>query len=101
MNLVLHGSFNCPCSFVASCRLDRLIDVGAAEVEGQALVHDSDVPVGGRPVTNELERHLIASSRKSVGCSVPTSRTRAGRPMVQPNTTLAAYAATASVGWQR
>jgi hypothetical protein len=45
MRLVVYGSFNCPYSLLASRRVDRLIDLGIADVEWRAVVHDPDIPL--------------------------------------------------------
>jgi hypothetical protein len=54
MKLVIYGSFNCPYSFLASQRVDHLVELGVAWVEWRAVVHDTDVPPEGLTVSREL-----------------------------------------------
>ena len=39
MKLTVYGSFNCPYSFLASLRVERLCGLGVADVEWRAVVH--------------------------------------------------------------
>src|ERR1035441_9133235 len=54
MKLVVYGSFSCPYSLLASMRVDRLGELGVADVKWRAVVHDPDVPMQGEPVLGEL-----------------------------------------------
>jgi hypothetical protein len=54
MKLTVYGSFNCPYSFLANLRVERLSSLGVADVEWPAVGHDPDVPPGGLPVVGEL-----------------------------------------------
>ena len=40
MKLVLYGDFNCPYSYLASTRVDVLLERQIAEVEWRAVEHD-------------------------------------------------------------
>jgi 2-hydroxychromene-2-carboxylate isomerase len=89
MKLVIYGSFNCPYSFLASRRADHLVELGVASVEWRAVVHDTDVPPEGLPVSGELAETFDRELEEirdllRVGESYPATR-----PTVQPNTTLA------------
>jgi hypothetical protein len=96
MRLVVNGSFNCPCNFLPSRRVDRLIDFGAAEVEWRAVVHDPDVPVGGLQITDELAMMFDCEFEAFRGLLCADDPYPSGRPIEQPNKTLAvaAYATT-------
>jgi len=89
VKIVVYGSFNCPYSFLASRRVDHLIERGLVDAQWRAVVHDRDVPPRGVPVSGELaemfDRELdqirtLLRSDESFSVS---------RPSVQPNTTLA------------
>jgi 2-hydroxychromene-2-carboxylate isomerase len=54
MKLTVYGSFNCPYSFLASLRVERLSRLGVADVEWRAIVLDRGVLSGGLPVAGKL-----------------------------------------------
>lgn len=89
MELVVYGSFNCPYSYLASLRTDRLVQLRNARVEWRAVVHDPDVPAAGTPVSSGLADTLDAELREIRGLLAPGEGFPAKRPAVQPNTTLA------------
>lgn len=43
MTLIIYGDFNCPYSYLASQRADRLIRAGAARIEWRAIEHDPEL----------------------------------------------------------
>lgn len=97
MALILYGSFNCPYSYLASLRADRLVQLGKAEgVDWRAVVHDPDVPAGGKPVSGELADMFDRELDEIRGLLLPDEPFPARRPEVQPNTTsaVAGYAST-------
>ena len=89
VELVVYGSFNCPYSYLASLRTDRLVQLADTRVEWRAVVHDPDVPAAGTPVSGELADTLDAELREIRGLLAPGEVFPAKRPAVQPNTTLA------------
>lgn len=95
MKLTVYGSFNCPYSYLASLRADRLAAAGAAEVEWRAVVHDPTVPGGGLPVTGELAQMFDRELAQIRGLLKPGEAYPAKRPARQPDTTpaVAAYSA--------
>lgn len=96
MKLILYGSFNCPYSYLASLRADRLAAAGAAEVGWRAVVHDTAVPRSGLPVTGELAQMFDRELAQIRGLAQQGEAYPARRPARQPDTTpaVAAYAAT-------
>ena len=97
MRLIVYGSFNCPYSFLASRRVDRLAALGAADVEWRAVVHDPGVPRTGLPVSGDLAEMLDRELDQIGGLLRSGESYPAKRPALQPNTTLAVagYSATA------
>ncbi len=89
MKLILYGSFNCPYSFLASLRADRLQAAGAVEAEWRAVVHDPAVPDDGIPVVDELAEMFDRELEEIRGLLRPGEPYPARRPPVQPNTTAA------------
>ena len=54
--LIVYGDFNCPYSYLASQRIDRLIGRGP-DVEWRAVEHDRTIPVsGGQPDPDQVRR---------------------------------------------
>ena len=47
MNVVIYGDFNCPYSYLASQRADRLIRGGMARIDWRAVEHDRALAVTG------------------------------------------------------
>jgi hypothetical protein len=47
--LIVYGDFNCPYSYLASQRVDALVNGRLARVEWRAVEHDRGMPVTGRP----------------------------------------------------
>jgi 2-hydroxychromene-2-carboxylate isomerase len=89
MRLVIYGSFNCPYTFLASRRADHLVELGVAGVEWRAVVHDTDVPPEGLPVSGELAETFDRELEEIRGLLRVGESYPATRPTVQPNTTLA------------
>lgn len=49
MTVIAYGDFNCPYSYLASQRVDRLTRLGIAEVDWRAVEHDRGLPHTGSP----------------------------------------------------
>jgi hypothetical protein len=47
--MIVYGDFNCPYSYLASQRVDALVNRRFARVEWRAVEHDREMPVTGRP----------------------------------------------------
>lgn len=52
--VVVYGDFNCPYSYLASLRVDRLLDNGV-DVEWRAVEHDRSMSVTGEPTSSRHE----------------------------------------------
>lgn len=89
MSVVLYGSFNCPYSFLASLRVDRLIAVGGVAVEWRAVVHDPAVAAEGEQTSGEVAALLDREPEEIRGLLAPGEPYPARRPAVQVNTTAA------------
>jgi 2-hydroxychromene-2-carboxylate isomerase len=76
VSLVLYGSFNCPYSFLASLRADRLAAASGRPVQWRAVVHDPSVPADGEPVSGELAVLLDQELAEIRGQLAPVSPTR-------------------------
>jgi hypothetical protein len=98
VSLVLYGSFNCPYSFLASVRVDRLAAANGATVEWRAVVHEPDVPPGGQQVSGELADLLDRELGEIRGLLIPGERYPARRPVIQPNTSAAVAGYSALTG---
>ncbi len=96
MKLTVYGSFNCPYSYLASLRTDRLAAAGAAEVEWRAVVHDPTVPRSGLPVTGELTQMFDRELAQIRGLLRPGESYPARRPARQPDTTPAVAGSSAA-----
>ena len=98
MKLVVYGSFNCPYSLLASMRVDRLGELGVADVEWRAIVHDPDVPMQGEPVLGDLAALFDRELEEIRGLLRGEETYKATPPTVQPNTTLAVAGFSATTG---
>ena len=98
MKLVVYGSFTCPYSLLASMRVDRLGELGVADVEWRAVVHDPDVPMQGEPVLGELAALFDRELEEIRGLLRGEEAYEATPPAVQPNTTLAVAGFSATTG---
>ena len=95
MKLMVYGDFNCPYSRLASDRVNRLLERGAADVEWRAVQHDKDMPRDGRPVEGDLEAELVEEIEEIQTLLRPGETISLKLPEVRPNTADAsrAYAA--------
>jgi 2-hydroxychromene-2-carboxylate isomerase len=96
VKLTAYGSFNCPYSYLASLRADRLAAAGTAEVKWRAVVHDPTVPASGLPVTGELAQMFDRELAQIRGLLKPGEAYPAKRPARQPDTTPAVAAHSAA-----
>lgn len=96
--VVLYGSFNCPYSFLASLRADRLAARGVETVEWRAVVHEAEAPTGERVVTGKLADVLDKELAEIQGMLAPGEPYPARRPAVQPDTTAAVAGYSSVVG---
>ena len=87
MKLVVYGSFNCPYSLLASRRADRLIELGIADVEWRAVVHEPDIALQGEPVVGEMAALFDRELEEIRGLLRSGETYEARPPTVQPNTT--------------
>jgi 2-hydroxychromene-2-carboxylate isomerase len=103
MGIVVFGSFNCPYSYLASRRVDRLAEHGFTDVIWRAVVHEPDVPAPGLPVTGDLGATFDRELEEIRGLLLRGEAFPARRPPVQPNTALAvaAYAEASGSGADR
>jgi predicted DsbA family dithiol-disulfide isomerase len=85
----MYGSFNCPYTFLASLRAERLQVAGGARFEWRAVVHDPDVHPAGVPVEGELAEKLGREIQEIRGVLAPGEPYPAQLPPVEPNTTAA------------
>lgn len=86
MELIVYGSFNCPFSYLASLRADRLQARGEIELDWRAVVHDPSVPESGIAVDGELAGQLEEELEHVRKLLEPGEDYPARRPPVQPNT---------------
>lgn len=86
MELIVYGSFNCPFSYLASLRADRLQARGGVELDWRAVVHDPGVPESGIAVEDELAGDLDEELEQVRALLEPGEDYPARRPPVQPNT---------------
>ena len=75
MKLTVYGSFNCPYSFLANLRVERLSSLGVADVEWPAVGHDPDVPPEDYPSSESSRECSTGSSTRSAACCGSTSPT--------------------------
>ena len=98
MKLTVYGSFNCPYSYLASLRVERLSRLAIADVDWRAVVHDPDVPGGGLPVAGELAEVLDRELDEIRGLLQVGEHYPATRPSLQPNTTIAVAGYSTAIG---
>jgi hypothetical protein len=76
VNVVIYRDFNCPCSYPASQRADRLGQPGVA-VDWRAVEHDWRLPVpGSRPDGDRAARDRELTGAASL--ALPAEAVRAG-----------------------
>jgi 2-hydroxychromene-2-carboxylate isomerase len=101
VNVIIYADFNCPYSYLASLRVDRLIRSGTAEVDWRAVEHDRGLAVTGTP--SAASRAAWDRELAEVGAlALPGERPPAAPPPVVSNTTaaVAAYAEAVTDGIQ-
>lgn len=91
MTLVVYGDFNCPYSYLASSRVDGLLDRGV-DVEWRAVEHDPTIPPPSRSVDGELADMLDREVADVSSLLAPEETFRIARPRIQPNTRAATRA---------
>lgn len=105
MRLIIYGDFNCPFSYLASQRVDRLASLGAVATEWRAVEHDPAMPLTGN--RSEADRAALANELADVAAlAAPGEHVPAAPPPVLSNTcaAVAAYAESVAdglAGWLR
>ena len=92
MSLVVYADFNCPYSWLASARADRLLQFGLPHVEWRAVEHDPAIPEPSQPVEGELRAMLDRELEEVCGLLLPHETLLIRRPPVLPNTACAVAA---------
>ncbi len=93
MRLIIYGDFNCPYSYLASQRADRLARAGTVQAEWRAVEHDQGLPVTG--TRSEADRAAWESELAEVAAlALPGEHAPQAPPPVVSNTgaAVAAYA---------
>ncbi len=101
MNVIIYGDFNCPFSYLASLRADRLIRSRTAGVDWRAIEHDRSLAVTGTP--SAASRAALDRELAQVGAlALPGERPPATPPALMSNTkaAVAAYAEAVTDGIQ-
>lgn len=87
MEVIVYGSFNCPFSYLASLRADRLLAEDTIALDWRAVVHDPRIPASGIAVEGELADDLDEEIERVHGLLEPGETYPARRPPVMANTT--------------
>jgi 2-hydroxychromene-2-carboxylate isomerase len=98
MTVIIYGDFNCPYSYLASQRADRLREAGLA-VDWRAVEHDRGLPTAGLPSgSGQASRSRELAEVASL--ALPGEQVPAGPPALASNTEAAvsAYAEAVSDG---
>jgi 2-hydroxychromene-2-carboxylate isomerase len=99
VKVVVYGDFNCPYSYLASQRADRLARDGIAGIDWRAVEHDRGLALTGTP--SEADRGTWDKELAEVAAlALPGERVPAAPPPVISNTqaAVAAYAEAVSDG---
>jgi predicted DsbA family dithiol-disulfide isomerase len=96
MQLVVYGDFNCPFSALASSRVARLEQAGAARVDWRAVAHDLEIPAQGEPVEGANARAYQAELDQVHGLLQPGERLTLRLPAVRSSTVASTHAYTAT-----
>jgi hypothetical protein len=98
MTVIIYGDFNCPSSYLASQRADRLREAGVA-VDWRAVEHDRGLPMTGLPSGGE-RASWARELAEVASLALPGERVPAGLPALISNTgaAVAAYAEAVSDG---
>ena len=98
MNLIVYGDFNCPYSYLASQRADRLARGGIARVDWRAMEHDRGLALTGTP--SEADRCAWDKELAEVAALALPGEDVPATPPVISNTraAVAAYAEAVSDG---
>jgi DSBA-like thioredoxin domain len=92
VKLTVYGDFNCPLSYLASARVDVILERGLATVDWRAVEHDRSIPTGGRRLVDELREaldHQISDVRARLR---PSESLSLRVPNFRPNTAAATAA---------
>lgn len=95
--IVIYGDFNCPYSYLASVRADRLLENGAIDLEWRAVEHDPTIPSTGQPVEGETATALAREIAEVLSVVGKQERFVIQQPLVRSNTAeaVARFASTA------
>jgi 2-hydroxychromene-2-carboxylate isomerase len=99
MKVIVYGDFNCPYSYLASQRADRLARGGRAEIDWRAVEHDRNLAMTGTPA--DASRAAWDKELAEVAAlALPGEAAPAAPPPVISNThaAVAAYAEAVSDG---
>jgi 2-hydroxychromene-2-carboxylate isomerase len=98
MTVIIYGDFNCPYSYLASQRADRLRKAGVA-VDWRAVEHDRGLPAGGLPSDSD-QASWGRELAEVASLALPGEQVPAGPPALISNTeaAVAAYAEAVSDG---
>ncbi len=101
MDVIIYGDFNCPYSYLASQRADRLVQAGIATVQWRAVEHDRTLPLTGTRCDADREAWDQELAEVSA-LGLPGERPAAQPPPVLSNTraAVAAYAEAVTHGMQ-
>ncbi|HLI37890.1 MAG TPA: DsbA family protein [Streptosporangiaceae bacterium] len=101
MNVTVYADFNCPYSYLASQRADRLMRLGAAGVDWRAVEHDRGLPLTGSRADADRAR-WDAELAEVASLALPGEDAPAAPPGLVSNTAaaVAAYAEAVSDGVQ-
>jgi hypothetical protein len=101
MAVIVYGDFNCPCSYLASQRVDLLKRLGSGEVDWRAVEHDPGLPLTGARAGADRER-WEGELAEVAALALPGEDVPVAPPGVVSNTkaAVAAYAEAVSDGVQ-
>ena len=97
--LTIYADFNCPYSYLASSRADRLLATGVTSIAWRAIEHDPDLPASGLPTAPDRDR-WDEELADVAALALPGEPLPASVPAVMSNTraAVAAYAESVTDG---